>query len=89
MNAPTPPVGTKTTSRGQITLKKDLLQHLGIPEGGQLEILKLPNGELKIRAKRPKGDISAFFGMLKRDGQRVISIEEMNEVIAKGWAGQL
>lgn len=89
MNAPMSPLGTKTTSRGQITLKKDLLQHLGIPDGGQLEIFKLPNGELKIRAKRPKGDISAVFGLLKRPGQRRLSIDEMNEVIAKGWSGEL
>lgn len=89
MNAPLPPIGAKTTSKGQITLKKDLLQHLGIPGGGQLEILKLPNGEIKIRAKRPMGDIASFFGLLKREGQRPVSIEEMNGVIAKGWAGEL
>lgn len=89
MNAPTLPIGAKTTSKGQITLKKDLLQHLGIPGGGQLEILKLPNGEIKIRARRPKGDIASFFGLLKREGQRPVSIEEMNDVIANSWAGEL
>jgi bifunctional DNA-binding transcriptional regulator/antitoxin component of YhaV-PrlF toxin-antitoxin module len=89
VNAPTNPTDAKTTSKGQITLNKDLLRHLGIPPGGQLELLKLPNGEIRMRAKRPKGDISAFFGMFKREGQRPVSIEEMNEAIAKGWAGLL
>ncbi|HBK91522.1 MAG TPA: transcriptional regulator, partial [Parvularcula sp.] len=28
------------------------------------------------------------FGKLKRPGQRSISIEEMNEVIADSWAGK-
>ena len=88
MNAPTGPTDAKTTSKGQITLNKDLLRHLGIPPGGQLELFKLPNGEVRMRAKRPKGDISAFFGMFKHEGPPV-SIEDMNETIAKGWAGLL
>ncbi len=29
------------------------------------------------------------FGSLKLEGREPLSIEEMNEVIAKGWAGQL
>jgi hypothetical protein len=41
-----------------------------------------------MRAKRPKGNISSFFNMFKREeGQKPVSIEEMNDVIAKGWAG--
>jgi len=44
---------------------------------------------VRIRAVRPSGDIAKFFGSLKREGQRPVSIEEMNEAIAKGWAGQL
>ena len=77
------------TSKGQISLKKDVLQHLGVHAGERLEVRKLPNGRIEIRAVRPKGKISDVFGMLKREGQRTISIEEMNEIIAKGWAGQL
>jgi hypothetical protein len=38
--------------------------------------------------KQPTGKISDAFGTLKRPGQRRISIEEMNEVIAKAWAGK-
>jgi antitoxin PrlF len=90
MNAPTNPTDAKTTSKGQITLNKDLLRHLGIPPGGQLELFKFPNGEVRMRAKRSKGNISSFFNMFKRDeGLQPVSIEEMNDVIAKGWAGLL
>jgi AbrB family looped-hinge helix DNA binding protein len=77
------------TSKGQISLKKDVLQHLGVHPGERIDVRKLPNGRIEIQAVRPKGDISAVFGMLKREGQRIISIEEMNEIIAKGWAGEL
>ena len=40
----------------------------------------------KIEAARPKSKISNVFGLLKRNGQSAISIEEMNETIADGWA---
>jgi len=36
-----------------------------------------------------KADTTKFFGILKREGQRTLSIEEMNEIIRKGWAGEL
>lgn len=76
------------TAKGQITLRKELLQHLGVHPGEKISIDKLPGGEIRIRAVRATGKISDVFGMLKREGQRPLSIEEMNEVIAQGWAGE-
>jgi AbrB family looped-hinge helix DNA binding protein len=76
------------TAKGQITLRKELLQHLGVHPGEKISIDKLPDGEIRIRATRATGKISDVFGMLKREGQRPLSIEEMNEVIAQGWAGE-
>jgi antitoxin PrlF len=87
MNAIMPMTGLTVTAKGQITLKKDLLQHLGVQPGGQIEVEKLPNGEMRLRAKKPTGTIASFCGFLKREGQRPVSIEEMSEAIAKGWAG--
>lgn len=75
------------TAKGQVTLRKDLLQHLGIHIGERITIRKLPNGKLEVEAERPKGTIAEFCGSLKRAGQRPVSIEEMNEAIADGWAG--
>jgi hypothetical protein len=75
------------TAKGQVTLRKDVLQHLGVNNGAKVSVEKLPNGVVQIRAK-PTGKISDVFGMLKRPGQRPISIEEMNEAIADGWAGK-
>lgn len=77
------------TSRGQVTLKKDILKHLGVRPGDRINVEKLPDGRVEVRAERRKGKISDAFGMLKREGQRPVSIEEMNEAIRKGWAGQL
>lgn len=79
------------TVKGQITLKRDLLQHLGIKPGERIEFEKLPGGELKVRAARPGGTIDGFIHAL--DGKvklkKPLSIEEMNDIIAAGWAGEL
>lgn len=90
MNAPMSNTNALTvTAKGQITLKKELLQHLGVTPGQKVEIHKTPGGSITVRAAQRTGKISDVFGMLKREGQRSISIEEMNEVIAMGWAGKL
>lgn len=79
------------TVKGQVTLKRDLLQHLGIKPGERVELEKLPGGELRLRAARPTGTIEDFFGLLegKVKLEKPVTIEEMNEIIAAGWAGEL
>jgi AbrB family looped-hinge helix DNA binding protein len=84
------PMSTLTvTAKGQITLRKDLLEHLGVHAGEKINVEKMPDGRIEVRAARPTGKISDLFGRLKdkRKG-RPLSIEEMNEVIARGWAGK-
>jgi bifunctional DNA-binding transcriptional regulator/antitoxin component of YhaV-PrlF toxin-antitoxin module len=75
------------TAKGQVTLKKDVLKHLGVEPGQQVSIDVLPGGRIELQAARPKGNIADLFGILKREGQPTLTIEEMNEVIADGWAG--
>jgi bifunctional DNA-binding transcriptional regulator/antitoxin component of YhaV-PrlF toxin-antitoxin module len=41
------------TMKGQVTLKRDLLQHLGIEPGERVVFEKLPGGELRVHAARP------------------------------------
>jgi hypothetical protein len=79
------------TAKGQVTLKRDLLQHLGVKPGERIDFDKLPGGELRLRPARPTGAIQAFFGVL--DGkvrlEKPLSIEDMNRIAAAGWAGAL
>lgn len=79
------------TVKGQVTLKRDLLQHLGIKPGERVEFEKLPGGEIRVRAARPAGSIEGFFHAL--DGKvrmkKPLSIDDMNAIAAGGWAGQL
>jgi len=75
------------TAKGQVTLKRDLLQHLGIEPGQRLDFEKLPAGELRIKAAKPRGSIDRFIGLLADKTNKVATIEEINEAAAAGWAG--
>jgi len=77
------------TAKGQVTLRRDLLEHLGVQPGEKITVDKLPDGRIGMKAARPTGKISDAFGSLKakRKG-RPLSIEEMNKIIARGWAGK-
>ncbi len=74
------------TAKGQITLRRELLQFLGITPGQQVKVNKLPNGVLALQAVAPQG-LDAFAGCLPPPC-KALSVEEMNRVIANGWAGQ-
>lgn len=82
-------MGTLTiTAKGQVTLRKDILKHLGVQPGEQVAVDKLPDGRIEVKAAPPAGRISDVFGLLKRKGGRRLSIEEMNRITARGWAGR-
>ena len=74
------------TAKGQITLRKQVLQHLGVCPGQKVEAELLPKGRIELRAKR-EGSIEDFFGALECPGTKSLTIEEINEIIADGWAG--
>lgn len=76
------------TMKGQVTLKRDLLQHLGIKPGERIELDKMPGGELRIKATKPTATIDNFIGRHKGKVKTPMTIEEINEVAAAGWAGE-
>ena len=75
------------TSRGQVTFRKKVLQHLGIKPGEKIALDLLPDGRGLLRAAKPSGKIEDFFGVLAGKTKKVATIEEMNEAAARGWAG--
>jgi bifunctional DNA-binding transcriptional regulator/antitoxin component of YhaV-PrlF toxin-antitoxin module len=75
------------TTRGQVTFRKKVLEHLGIKPGEKIELDLLPDGRGMIRAARRSGKIEDFFGVLAGKTKKVATIEEMNEAAARGWAG--
>jgi len=76
------------TERGQVTFRKDVLQHLGIRPGEKIELDKLPNGRVTLRAARPTGKIDSFIGILAGKTKKIATLEEIQEAAASGWAGQ-
>jgi AbrB family looped-hinge helix DNA binding protein len=75
------------TAKGQITLPKNLLKHLGVRPGEKIAVAKLPGGRLVVSA-RPTGKISDVFGLLKKKDGPSLSIEDINRIAAEGWAGK-
>ncbi|WP_426227224.1 AbrB/MazE/SpoVT family DNA-binding domain-containing protein [Pararhizobium sp. DWP3-4] len=80
----------KVTSKGQVTLKKEVLQHLGAQPGDSLNVDLLANGRVSVSIVKPeKQSIEGLFGMVKNTTGRVPTIDDINEAIAAGWAGEV
>ncbi len=75
-------------ANGQITLRKDVLKHLRVRPGDKIAVIKLPGGQIEMKAIRRTGEISDAFGFLKRKGGPSRSIEATNKIAARGWAGK-
>jgi bifunctional DNA-binding transcriptional regulator/antitoxin component of YhaV-PrlF toxin-antitoxin module len=76
------------SSKGQVTLKKPILAHLGVQPGQKVALELRPGGGVELRPA-PTGKISDAFGILPTPEGPALTIEEMNDVIARGWAGAL
>ena len=76
------------TARGQVTFRKEVLQHLGIKPGERIELDLLPDGRGVLKAARPTGTIGEFVGLLAGRTRKVATVEEINEAAARGWAGK-
>jgi bifunctional DNA-binding transcriptional regulator/antitoxin component of YhaV-PrlF toxin-antitoxin module len=74
------------TTKGQVTLKRDLLKHLGVGPGEKVEADKLPDGRIVVRAAATSGSIGDFVGCLSQKKGPKLSIEEMNEIAQRGWS---
>jgi antitoxin PrlF len=74
------------TTKGQVTLKQDLLKHLGVGPGEKIEADKLPDGRIVVKAVAPNGTIADFIGCLSRKSGPKLTIDEMNAIASSGWA---
>lgn len=72
------------TSKGQITIPKEVRDALRVDTGDQVEFTINDGGEVVVRSL--SGDVRRLRGILKRPGQRAVSVEEMNEAILEHHA---
>jgi antitoxin PrlF len=63
------------TAKGQVTLRRELLRHLGVQPGQQIEVSLLPGGRIQVRAVQPPGSIDSFIGCLAGQSAKVASLE--------------
>ena len=73
------------TAKGQVTCRRAVLDHLGAVPGDRLVVGLLPGGRAEVHAAA-RGRIDDLIGALARPGERTVSIDEMNEAAASGWA---
>ena len=78
------------SAKGQITLRKEFLQYLGVVPGQTVDVHKLPGGTLAMQHSPERGEMDAFIGCLTftlKPAKAVrLSIEDMNVIAAQGWA---
>lgn len=74
------------TAKGQVTLKQELLKHLGVSPGEKIEADKLPDGQIVVRAAAQDGSIDDFIGCLSKRGGPKLTLEEIGEITTQGWA---
>jgi len=70
-------------ANGEVTLRKALLERVGARVGDTLEV------DLRVVSQRKSEKTKTWddvVGILKRPGQPVLSIEELNEAIAEAGA---
>lgn len=79
----------KITAKGQVTFRKELLRHLDVRPGESIDVKPQPDGTLRVApAAKPGARLEDLYGALHHPDNPVLTIDEMNEVIAKSWAGE-
>jgi bifunctional DNA-binding transcriptional regulator/antitoxin component of YhaV-PrlF toxin-antitoxin module len=76
------------TSKGQFTLNKGLMEHLGIKPGEKVSVTKTPEG-LNVAAVKNKLSIDEVLAGIDKivDGRDMpSSIDDINHAIAEGYA---
>jgi AbrB family looped-hinge helix DNA binding protein len=78
-------VASTVTSKGQITIPKQIRDLLRLEPGHRVQFQVDRQGQVIMRAKNV--DIRELRGILRSKRKTPLSIEEMNEAIARGWSG--
>jgi antitoxin PrlF len=72
--------GSTMTSKGQVTIPKEVRDALRIVAGDRVSFIVREDGVVELRPETV--DLHDLYGMLKRRGKRV-SVEAMNEHVAE------
>lgn len=73
------------TSKGQVTIPREVRQKLGVDAGDRVEFVEIAPGEFALKAATE--DVRSLKGMIRRTGSPV-AIEAMNAAIKRRGAGR-
>ena len=71
------------TSKGQITIPKEIREHFKLRAGHRLEFQIATNGLVVMRPRNR--DVRELKGILRPKRRKPVSVEQMNEAIAEGF----
>lgn len=72
------------TSKGQITIPKEIREALGVDAGDRVDFTLEADGSVRMEVRRR--DLASLAGLLHRPGSQRLSVEEMDEAIARHLA---
>ena len=78
----------RITAKGQVTLRKELLRHLGVAPGDKVVVDLLSGGRASLHAAAAPATIEDFIGSLQQPGTQPLSTAEIKELAARGWTGR-
>ena len=74
------------TSKGQTTIPQEIREFLHLHPGDKLEFIIEQDGRVLLRPATL--DTRQLKGLLQRPGGKVVTLQEMDEAIARGAAGE-
>ncbi len=72
------------TSKGQVTIPKKIREALGVEAGDRVDFTLEADGSVRMAVRRRS--IASLAGLLHRPGLRRLTVEEMDEAIARHLA---
>ena len=74
------------TSKGQVTLPKEIRDALDLDAGTKLDFSIEPDGTLRVRPL--KRSVSSIIGLLQRPGVKAATVDEMSRAVQTHLAGK-
>ncbi len=74
------------TSKGQVTIPKQVREQLHLHAGDRIEFLV--HGDSEARLKPITQTVNEVFGCLYNPDQKTVSVEQINEAVAQGFRKQ-
>lgn len=77
-------------AEGSLTLDPAVVDHLQAGPGEEVDVDLLPNGQIVLKRKpgSTEGSVDAFFHYLDGKTRVKATLDEIDDAIRAGWAGQ-